>query len=116
MIVVSSKLQTTIDIDPDTLNLKSKGKWITCYIELPDGYDVTKINISTILLNDTTPAEGHPTDIGDYDNDDVPDLMVKFDRQDVIAILEPGDNVEIKITGELNDGTHFEGIDYIRVI
>lgn len=25
--------------DPDTLNLESKGKWITCYIELPEGYD-----------------------------------------------------------------------------
>ena len=25
--------------DPDTLNLESKGKWFTCYIELPEGYD-----------------------------------------------------------------------------
>lgn len=107
---------TIVDIDPDTLNLNSSGKWITCYIELPDGCHVEDINISTILLNDVIPAEDHPTDIGDYDNDGIPDLMVKFDRQAVQDILEPGDGVEIKITGELNDGTKFEGLDYIRVI
>ncbi|MEW5995324.1 MAG: glycoside hydrolase family 16 protein [Candidatus Zixiibacteriota bacterium] len=27
----------TVDIDPDTLNLKSQGRWITAYIELPAG-------------------------------------------------------------------------------
>lgn len=106
----------TIDIDPDTLNLKSKGKWITCYIELPEGYNVTNINISTILLNDVVPAESHPTNISDYDNDGIPDLMVKFDRQEVQEILEPGDEVEIVVTGQLMDETGFEGIDYIRVI
>lgn len=109
-------LLATIDIDPDTLNLNSTGNWITCYIELPDGYDVEDINISTILLNDTIPAENHPTNISDYDNDGIPDLMVKFDRQEVIDILEPGENVEITVAGELVDGTRFEGIDYIRVI
>jgi len=109
-------VSATIDIDPDTLNLKSKGKWITCYIELPDSYDVADIDISTILLNNVVPAEDHPTDIGDYDNDGVYDLMVKFDRQDVIDILEAGDNVEITVAGELIDGTLFEGTDYIRVI
>ena len=108
--------ETVIDIDPDTLNLKSKGKWITCYIELPEGYNVEDININTIMLNDIVPAEVHPTNIGDNDNDGIPDLMVKFDRQEVINILETGENVEITVAGELQDGTRFEGIDYIRVI
>ena len=114
--VVESIQPSTIDIDPDTLNLKSKGKWITCYIELPEGYDVADIDISTILLNDVVPAEDHPTDIGDYDNDGIPDLMVKFNRQAVQDILELGDNVAITVTGEITDGTRFMGTDYIRVI
>jgi len=33
-------LSATVDLDPDTLNLESKGKWITCYIELPEGYGI----------------------------------------------------------------------------
>lgn len=109
-------IQSIVDIDPDTLNLNSNGKWITCYIELPDGYDVVDINISTILLNNTVPAENKPTNISDYDNDGILDLMVKFDRQAVQDILELGENVLTTVTGKLFDETQFEGIDYIRVI
>ena len=53
--------------------------------------------------------------VGDYDNDGIPDLMVKFNRQAVQGILEPGDNVEITVTGELIDEIPFEGKDYIKV-
>ena len=112
----SAELFSTIDIDPDTLNVKSKGKWITTYIELPEGYDVNDIDVGTVLLNYQVHAEAHPTEIGDYDNDDIADLMVKFDGQEVIAIVDAGDQVEITVTGKLTDGALFKGIDTIRVI
>jgi len=104
-----------VDVDPDAFNLKSKGKWITCYIELPDGYDVFGIGVSTIMLNDTVPVDLEaPTEIGDCDEDGILDLMVKFDRQAVIALLSAGE-ATLAITGEV-DGTPFEGRDTIRVI
>ena len=106
----------TVDFDPDTLNKKSKGKWVTVYTELPAGYNVTDLNVSTMMLNETVPAELHPTEIGDYDSDGIPDLMVKFDRQAVIAMLPVGDAVNVPVTGKLYDGTPFEGSDTIRVI
>ncbi|MCD6528719.1 hypothetical protein J7L06_00285 [Candidatus Bathyarchaeota archaeon] len=110
-----SVVTATVDIDPNTLNLKSKGKWITCYIELPEGYDVADIDISSIQLNDIS-AESRPATVGDYDGDGVSDLMVKFKRSEIVEILSPGDTVELTITGELTDGTPFEGADMIRVI
>jgi hypothetical protein len=109
-------IQAAIDIDPDTLNLNSKGKWITCYIELPGDYDVEDIEVSTIKLNDQVPAESRPTGVGDCDDDGIAELMVKFDSSAVQEILEAGDEVEITVTGELNDDTKFEGSDTIRVI
>jgi len=109
-------VQAAIDFDPDTLNLKSKGKVVTVYIELPEGYDVEEIDISTIMLNGIVPALAHPTDVGDYDSDGVLDLMVKFDRSNVQDMLEPGNEVEIELSGQLTDGTSFEGADTIRVI
>jgi len=106
---------TTIDFDPDTLNLASKGKFVTVYIELPLGYDVGEIDVFNIMLNSTVPAFAKPTEVGDYDSDGISDLMVKFDRTAVQEILTPGDQVEITISGEVA-GITFEGSDIIRVI
>jgi hypothetical protein len=91
-------IDAIIDIDPDTLNLGSKGRWITCYISLPDDYDVNDIDINTILLEDTIPAEW-----GDIQNDT---LMVKFDRSEVEDMLFPG-TYNLMVCGELVDGTVF---------
>jgi len=120
-------LHATVDINPNTLNLRSKGKWITVYIELPEGRDVNDIDVSTILLNDTIPAEMHPTGIGDYDDDGIPDLMVKFYRAEVISyILASVDmtalfeerlmTVALTVTGHLNDDTPFQGSDTIKIL
>lgn len=105
----------TIDFDPDTLNLKSKGKWVTAYIELPEGYDVNDIDVTTVFLNDAIQPEPKPVEIGDYDSDSVSDLMVKFDRAAVQEILTVGDQLEITISGEVA-GIAFEGSDIIKVI
>ena len=116
----------TADVVPNTLNLKSKGKWITCYIELPKGYDVSDIDRTTILLNDTIPVDPFWIDkplesvVGDYDDDGIPDLMFKFSRTEVseyihyVKGITYGD-VTLTITGELYDRTLFEGSDVIRI-
>jgi len=118
----------SIDIKPDTLNLGSKGRWITSYIELLEGLDLNNINVSSILLNDTIPvASSTPATIDDYDNDGIPDLMVKFDRAKVIqyilahvnrAELIEGRSITITltITGKFEDGTTFKGNDTIRMV
>jgi len=118
--VMIPPVQATVDIAPDVLNLRSKGKWITCYIELLEGYDIEDIDVGTILLNDTVSAPLYPTEIGDYDGDEVPDLMVKFDRRAVNAMLGEGD-AELKVTGNILGETEtttvpFEGSDTIRAI
>ncbi|UCE74262.1 MAG: hypothetical protein JSV56_00780 [Methanomassiliicoccales archaeon] len=119
------QLEAVIDIDPDTLNSKSNGQWITCYIELPEGYDVANIDVSTILLNDIVPAESEPTEIGDYDTDGIPDLMVKFDRAEVLGLVGETNDYEegiksydftLTVTGELLDGSTFEGQDTVKVL
>jgi len=117
-----------VDIYPETLNLKSSGTWITVYIELPEGYNVSDINVITVFLDGTIPADSELWKIGDYDRDGVSDMMVKFDRQTVIDYIwafklyhmgiplpKEGVEVELTITGSLNAET-IEGSDTIRVI
>lgn len=107
--------ETAIDFDPDVLNLRSQGKFVTVYIELPEGFDVSQIDVSTLMLNMSVPALSKPVEIGDYDSDGMADLMVKFARQQVAEVLKVGEQT-IYLAGRLADGTLFAGIDIIRVL
>jgi hypothetical protein len=117
-------IEATLNVNPNTLNLESKGKWITAYIELPKGYSVADINRTTILLNGTIPVDPFWVNktlesvIGDYDNDTIPDLMVKFDRASVSGYILSKNitygNVTLTITGMVAD-MPFEGSCVIRV-
>lgn len=106
----NKNIDAAIDIDPDTLNKKSKGKWVTAYIAMPDGYDAGEIDIDTVELEYDN--QKIVADRGDVQGTV---LMVKFDRQALISLLNDitGD-VELKITGTVT-GTAFEGTDTIRV-
>jgi len=95
----------TIDIDPDTLNLKSKGVF-TAYITLPEGYDVADIDMGTVT------CEGAPAVRGVTDGSI---LIAKFNRQDLNGV-PTGKEVELTVSGNLLDGTPFTGSDIIRVI
>jgi parallel beta-helix repeat protein len=113
-------IRVTIDIQPQTLNLMGKGKWITAYIELPEGYNVADINTTTIMLNNNIPIDlKAPVEIGDYDNDTIPDLMVNFNRTAVCQfILSKGimrGNVTLTVSGNLIYGIPFGGCDVIAV-
>lgn len=85
-------LAADLDFDPNTLNTKSKGKYVTCYVELAEGDDPWDIDLATVLLNDVVPAEMSPTDVGDHDMDGVDDRMIKFKRADVISLLSVADD------------------------
>jgi len=116
-------IAATVNIDPDTLNLGSKGKWITAYIQLPEGYGAAEINATTILLNGTIspvldPKYGFVTNSGEYlidhNNDGILERMVKFDREQAIAMLGEG-QATLTITGTVNSAL-FEGSDAINVV
>ncbi|MEN8263006.1 MAG: CARDB domain-containing protein [Nitrospirota bacterium] len=108
-------ITATIDFRPRTLNKSSHGRWVMVFIELPQGYDVSNIDRSTILLEETIPAMPWPYRIGDRDHDGNRDLMLKFRRGDVINVLPEGDEVPVTVTGTVGTTT-FEGVDTIRVL
>ncbi len=113
--VSQMNVNATIDFDPNTLNKMSNGNWVVVYIELPVGYNVADIDISSIRLETTIPAELRPYAIGDHDKDGIPDLMVKFKRSDVINLLPNGEQVTVHVTGRVGVTT-LDGVDIIRVM
>jgi hypothetical protein len=127
-------IPATIDFDPDTLNLKSNGEWVTVYVELPvgHGYNLTEIDRETIMLNYTLQVDTFWINqtleslIGDYDNDTIPDLMIKFNRAALLEFILKNVELELRrgylyaevtltITGKVAK-VPFEGSDKIKVI
>lgn len=117
--ITEKVIEASVDVKPNTLNTKSKGKWMTAYIQLPDEYNIDEVDISTIrleVLSGTFPAESWPTGIGDHNNDGVPDLTVKFKRADICSLLSGvNGNVTFYVSGQLSGGNSFIGEDTIRV-
>ncbi|MEW6222692.1 MAG: hypothetical protein AB1476_05240, partial [Candidatus Hadarchaeota archaeon] len=109
-----------VDIDPNTLNLKSKGMWITAYIELPEGHpediDTNSVKLNGAVSVESSTSYGFVKDqqLVDRDADGLPELMVKFDRSAVQKLLQPG-NVKLTIGGNFVDLLPFEGSGTIKV-
>jgi len=113
-----------VELDPNTLNPDSNGKWITGRIELEAGYDVGNIDGATVTLNGIPAYIGkqgwaaplvNADNVADFDADGVLERMVKFERAAVQAIASaPQTTVTVK--GRLVNGTPFEGQATIRVL
>lgn len=72
-------LTATLDIHPDTLNTDMQGRWITAYIRLPEGYNASDIDISTVLLERLFQVQW-----GEIEGEV---LMIKFDAASVTGYL-----------------------------
>ncbi|MFO8108996.1 MAG: GLUG motif-containing protein [Thermoplasmata archaeon] len=102
-----------VKIEPETLNLRSRGRWITGYIGLPEAFQGENdlIDVDTVVLRYR--EDEVSADWGRIQGDGI--LMVKFDRTEVGNMLEPGE-VELTVEGALVDGRQFVGNDTINVI
>jgi hypothetical protein len=106
-------IEATVEIKPNTLNLKSKGNWISCRIRLGADYDIADIDPDSVLL------EGEIESASVHVNEQSQVVIAKFSREDVCQMLadigELG-QVELLVSGKLHDGTRFGGTAIIRVI
>lgn len=121
-------LEAIVDIkpgsDPNTINMKSKGRWIIATVELPEEYQCNQINANTILWDGAISpvrdpkygwAKSEDSYCVDENGNGVLERLLKFDRSDIEILYGPGEHT-VTISGELFCGMPFEGSDTIRVI
>jgi hypothetical protein len=113
--VPAGPLSADIIVDPQTLNLDSKGKYVTGYIELPAAYFPSEIDEASVMLNEVLGVVPGKSEVADDDLDGIDELVVKFDRALFQALIPEGEYVEVTISG-LARGREFAGTDTIRVI
>jgi hypothetical protein len=105
-----------IDIQPDVINLRSRGDVPVVVFSTPD-FDATSIDPMTLLLA-SAPVTLLPNGrlhytTSDIDGDGRPDLVAHFNVQSMR--LSPG-KTSVTLTGTTSDGTAFLGSDTVRVI
>ena len=106
-------------MQPDTISSGGPPPDVTVIVTLPPGYPTGDIDVGTLrLLIGSTEME--PTgveELGDTDNDGLPELKLTFNGADVQAALPDGlDSAEAILGGELGDGTQVRGSDLIGLI
>lgn len=137
LIPVPEPLIVSVDIKPQScpnpLNTKSKGVLPVAILATED-FDVSEIDVSTVLLEGVAPIrygwEDMATSYNGVSKDDCLDcteegpdgfidLTLKFDTQELMAALgdiNDGDCMLLTITGELFDGTPIEGSDLVVIL
>jgi PKD repeat protein len=126
--VAVSAVPAAIELFPKTLNLKSKGKWVSATIGLPAEYDVSLIDIGTVCIAEgdsplmfalDDPKYGFVANV-DKGSNGTGVLRVKFDRQLLVnAITNPSDETELRLQAKVyhNDGfVAFSGTCFVRTI
>lgn len=102
-----------VDIQPDAIKRSDRKNFISAYIEMR-GYSLEQVYPASITANGVPALLGSAV-IGDYDGDGIADLRVDFDAVSVLSTVPDGD-VTILVSGNITDGSLFEGSDTLRVM
>jgi hypothetical protein len=108
-------IEARVRLEPRVINQLARGRHLTCYIELPRSHDPNFIQVPTVRLNSTVEALEEPTEVDDHDQNGVAELMVKFVRSRVLQVIEGTGQVEIEVTGMV-ENMEFSGLDTVRVL
>ena len=104
-----NRVQAALGLDPGWLRLENGKGEIAAHIELPACFPPEDIETSSLLLNNAVSPMRARFSIDDYDDDGVADLTARFSVREVFRVLQPGENVELSVSGRLKNGLRFEG-------
>lgn len=101
-------IEAEVSIKPETINLKSKGKF-KAFIELSSTYSVEDIDPDTVECDGAQAIDGK--------TDDHNRFIATFEVQDLELESKnyKNEKVTLTVTGELTNGTKFQGSDEIKI-
>jgi hypothetical protein len=105
-----------VSIEPDTLNPKSMGNWITCIMEFPEAYyqaELLRVNSFTLWVDELEIETVTQFAMGDLNRNGLTDFLIKFDRGAVEAALDPGVSV-LDVTADISV-TCYAGDGYVEL-
>lgn len=106
----------SLEITPKTLNPGSPGRWVRARMELTEKYDISEVDPGSVMLQYAVYADHISSgDDGGADRGGPNDLLSRFDKEAVAALLPEGEQVPVIIAGEISGKAWFFGVDSITV-
>lgn len=110
----SKTIQAGIKLSPDILYTLRPNQILSCYIELPQQYNIQDINPESILLNYRGKGDLGTVAYGDYNQNGIPDFKIEFPAKEITPFLVPGDQ-SLVISGLVKE-EYFRGVGNIKII
>ncbi|MBI2555861.1 MAG: hypothetical protein HY607_00350 [Planctomycetes bacterium] len=107
-------IEAEVSIKPETFNLNSKGNF-KAFITLPSPYSVNNIDVNTVECEGAQAIDGKVDKNRFIATFRVQDLDLGFDIKVHKGRDDKKVKVELTVSGELNDGTKFEGSDEVSI-
>ncbi len=99
---------------PNSINPRSRGNIPVAILGSAE-FDVSDVDVSTVMLEGVSPLSAGLGAIEDVNGDGFQDMVFHFDTQAVIAAVG-GCVTEMTQTGDLLDGTPFSATDSVRIL
>jgi len=107
-------VEVDMTLTPQSLNCKSKGKWIKAHVTLPEELTAEDIDVNTPAVLEPAGIESTYIDLLGSNNGPVY-LEIVFDRENLCDSLYENGLVEIELWGRLVTGRYFYATDTIKV-
>jgi hypothetical protein len=107
----------SLAMSPEILNRRSSGGWGTAVLEPAAEASADQVIIESLRLNETLAPER--VLLGDANGNGVPDLLLLFDGDPLLALLPPGESAEVRVAGRLRlceGALTCEGRDTVRLV
>jgi len=109
-----SIINATVEIKPETINLKSKGKF-KAFITLPSPYSVNNIDVDTIECEGAQAIDGKVEKNRFSATFRVQDLDLGFEIKFFKGSKDKKVEITLDVTGKLKDGTEFKGSNTVKI-
>jgi YVTN family beta-propeller protein len=106
------EFETTVELAPLELNDVTRGFYMNVYLIMPDDVDASGVDLASIRMNGSLPAAVDQCELVDRDGDGDLDVLLRFERREVLKLFPRADSVEVYISGISEPGRRsFTGVD-----
>jgi hypothetical protein len=117
MVSVIAPVEMPMHFTPGTLNPGSKGNWMKAHFVLPDGYEISDIDVNTpAVLLPLGIESNYITVFVDRGRFGESGVEIGFERSGFCDALGDFGPAEVTVSARLTNGQYFYGTDVLRVI